>query len=223
MSHQVNELYFSQYSLTQYPCIHPSTPVRRNMHASQVDLFLVMTVVPGFGGQSFMESVMPKVKVLREKFPSINIQVRVVYTCLHMQVHVCCPIVQTHAKIHVYACLYVCVYLCVFVYMCVGCGCGITQPQRTVINECTVSILRLPCQIRVIFFFRPVTHCAREIRPHTRDVMRCDAMLMNPRHCCHQSSVSCFQHPQHCGAGLRIPLRAWELSCLISFRSHAHS
>lgn len=40
-----------------------------------VDMVLCMTVNPGFGGQKFIESVMPKVAKLRELRPNLNIEV----------------------------------------------------------------------------------------------------------------------------------------------------
>jgi len=57
--------------LTAGLAINPATPFEdAEPYLDQIDLFLVMTVVPGFGGQSFMHETMPKVaaaKAAREK------------------------------------------------------------------------------------------------------------------------------------------------------------
>lgn len=44
-------------------------------YLDKLEMVLVMTVEPGFGGQSFMESTMPKIEALRKINPHIDIEV----------------------------------------------------------------------------------------------------------------------------------------------------
>ena len=56
--------------------LNPDTPAEAVLkYSEQCDMVLVMTVVPGKGGQSFMEDMMPKVNAVREKHPEIDINV----------------------------------------------------------------------------------------------------------------------------------------------------
>ncbi|KAI6785588.1 Ribulose-phosphate 3-epimerase-like protein [Emericellopsis cladophorae] len=62
--------------------IKPDTPVdvlwdilESSDEKERPDMVLVMTVHPGFGGQKFMASELPKVQALRAKYPELNIEV----------------------------------------------------------------------------------------------------------------------------------------------------
>lgn len=61
-------------------CVKPKTPAEAVLpFIDMVDLILVMTVEPGFGGQSFMADMMPKLKKIRsyidEKNPACELEV----------------------------------------------------------------------------------------------------------------------------------------------------
>ena len=54
-------------------CIKPKTPAEAVLpFIGLVDLILVMTVEPGFGGQSFMADMMPKVQTIRGYIDAMN-------------------------------------------------------------------------------------------------------------------------------------------------------
>ncbi|OEH91218.1 ribulose-phosphate 3-epimerase [Bacillus solimangrovi] len=47
--------------------VNPATPIESIQHIiADVDMVLLMTVNPGFGGQKFIESVVPKIKQVKE-------------------------------------------------------------------------------------------------------------------------------------------------------------
>ncbi len=55
--------------------LKPATPAEALWPwLDQIDLAMVMTVEPGFGGQSFMESMMEKVREIKEKAPALLVE-----------------------------------------------------------------------------------------------------------------------------------------------------
>lgn len=56
--------------------IKPGTPAQALFPLlSKLDLVLVMSVEPGFGGQAFLDSALPKIKAIREIAPNLSISV----------------------------------------------------------------------------------------------------------------------------------------------------
>ncbi|KAI6653793.1 hypothetical protein LOD99_3297 [Oopsacas minuta] len=56
--------------------VSPDTPIDKVLpFLEQVDLILIMTVYPGFGGQSFIHKMMPKIEQLRKSNKALNIEV----------------------------------------------------------------------------------------------------------------------------------------------------
>lgn len=58
--------------------VRPKTPIDELLpYLKEMDLFLVMSVEPGFGGQSFMEDQLEKVKALRQRIDEEGLTCRV--------------------------------------------------------------------------------------------------------------------------------------------------
>ncbi len=56
--------------------INPETPVSKiSSVLPMVDLVLVMSVHPGFGGQKFIPEVLDKIRWIREHYPKLDIQI----------------------------------------------------------------------------------------------------------------------------------------------------
>ncbi|KAF1858582.1 hypothetical protein Lal_00014337 [Lupinus albus] len=69
----------SMHGMRPGVALKPVTPIEE-VYAlveaeNPVEMVLVMTVEPGFGGQKFMPEMMDKVRILRKKYPSLDIEV----------------------------------------------------------------------------------------------------------------------------------------------------
>jgi ribulose-phosphate 3-epimerase len=58
--------------------LNPDTPLEAaEPHLHEVDLVLLMTVQPGFGGQSFREDVLPKISALKIRRQAMGLEFRI--------------------------------------------------------------------------------------------------------------------------------------------------
>lgn len=64
------------YGMKVAVAINPSTPIYfLEDIAYKLDMILVMSVNPGFGGQAFIDNAIKKIRQIRELYPDIDIQV----------------------------------------------------------------------------------------------------------------------------------------------------
>ncbi|MGL4913787.1 MAG: ribulose-phosphate 3-epimerase [Romboutsia sp.] len=64
------------YKVKAGVALNPATPVETIKHIlKDLDMVLIMTVNPGFGGQSFIESMIPKIEELKNMIESQNLNV----------------------------------------------------------------------------------------------------------------------------------------------------
>ena len=56
--------------------LNPATPIETLKHIiNDIDMILIMSVNPGFGGQAFIPEVLSKIEELRKLYPEIDIEV----------------------------------------------------------------------------------------------------------------------------------------------------
>lgn len=94
-------VFILKHSLLQVGlALKPGTNVEVvSKYVDMADMVLVMTVEPGFGGQKFMTDMMPKVRWLREHYPSLDIEVdggvgpSTIDTCAQVLICICVVII----------------------------------------------------------------------------------------------------------------------------------
>ena len=66
------------FGLSAGVALNPHSPISQIEHVlDKIDLLLIMTVNPGFGGQSFMPTMLPKIKQARQLLSGRDIQIQV--------------------------------------------------------------------------------------------------------------------------------------------------
>ncbi|MCR8745290.1 ribulose-phosphate 3-epimerase [Romboutsia lituseburensis] len=64
------------YGIKAGVALNPATPIETIKHVlNDVDMVLIMTVNPGFGGQSFIEGMIPKIQELKSIIDSQNLNI----------------------------------------------------------------------------------------------------------------------------------------------------
>lgn len=77
-NYHLHRLVYQIKSFKKKACIalNPATPISSIQHLiNDLDMILLMTVDPGYGGQAFIASVLPKIKELRELIERMNTKV----------------------------------------------------------------------------------------------------------------------------------------------------
>ncbi|KAH0533904.1 hypothetical protein FGG08_007474 [Glutinoglossum americanum] len=74
--------FIHEHSMQAGIALKPETPVdvlweilENEVEEERPDMVLIMTVNPGFGGQTFMASELPKVRAVRDRYPTLDIEV----------------------------------------------------------------------------------------------------------------------------------------------------
>ncbi|WP_075980970.1 ribulose-phosphate 3-epimerase [Bacillus massilinigeriensis] len=70
--------YIKSFGVKAGVVLNPATPVESIRHIIEdVDMVLLMSVNPGFGGQKFIPSVLPKIKAVKELADSLGLNIEI--------------------------------------------------------------------------------------------------------------------------------------------------